>query len=319
MTGERGAAPKEERMADQPILHHYDTSPFSEKVRLLFGLKGLTWASVEIPNINPKPDYTPLTGGYRRTPSLQIGADVYCDTQVILAEIERRWPRPRAVRGGLDWAINLWADRLFFAATVPIIFGVLGDSVPEAFIKDREQLSGRAFDTRAMKAAAGPLRSQWRAHAGWIESQLEATGTGWLAGAEPGLADIAAWMNVWFLGGALPGVVEELTAGFSLFPAWSARVRAIGHGTRQTMSGQDALALARARTPAPPPAHDPQDPLGLSPGQPVVVMADDYGRDPVAGALVAANRERVVLSRDDPAVGTVHVHFPRAGYFVTAG
>src|SRR3990167_265739 len=89
-------------MTDQPILHHYDTSPFSEKVRLMFGLKGLTWSSVEIPNINPKPDYTPLTGGYRRTPSLQIGADVYCDSQAILAEIERRWPEPRAVCGGLD-------------------------------------------------------------------------------------------------------------------------------------------------------------------------------------------------------------------------
>ncbi len=31
------------------ILHHYDTSPYSEKVRLGFGLKGLAWASVELP------------------------------------------------------------------------------------------------------------------------------------------------------------------------------------------------------------------------------------------------------------------------------
>jgi glutathione S-transferase len=306
-------------MTDQPILHHYDASPFSEKVRLMFGLKGLTWRSVEIPNINPKPDYVPLTGGYRRTPALQIGADVYCDTQVILAEIERRWPQPKAVRGGLDWAINFWADRSFFGATVPIIFGALGDSVPQAFIRDREQLSGRPFDTRAMKAAAGPLKGQWRGQAGWIEDQLAAGGTGWLAGTTPGLADIAAWMNVWFLAGALPGAVEDLTAGFNHFPAWSERVRRIGHGTRQAMTGAEALAVAKAVSPAPAPAHDIHDPLGLQPGDPVVVMADDYGRDPVSGALVAAGRERVVLSRDDPAVGTVHVHFPRAGYFVVPG
>ena len=29
------------------ILHHYETSPYSEKVRLGLGLKGLAWGSVE--------------------------------------------------------------------------------------------------------------------------------------------------------------------------------------------------------------------------------------------------------------------------------
>ena len=64
------------------ILHHYDLSPYSEKVRLMFGLKGLAWRSVQIPIVMPKPDYTELTGGYRRTPVLQIGADVYCDSKL---------------------------------------------------------------------------------------------------------------------------------------------------------------------------------------------------------------------------------------------
>ena len=306
-------------MTDQPILHHYDTSPFSEKVRLMFGLKGLTWSSVEIPNINPKPDYTPLTGGYRRTPSLQIGADIWCDSQAILAEVERRWPEPRAVRGGLDWAINLWADRLFFGATVPIIFGALGDSVPAEFIKDREQLSGRPFDTKAMKAAAGPLKGQWRGQAAWLEDQLAQTGTGWLQGDTPGLADIAAYMNIWFLGGALPGAVRELTVGMPRLADWAQRVKAIGHGVREPMTGAQALAIARAASPAPGLKHDPADPLGLEPGAAIVVMADDYGRDPVAGKLVAATPRGVTLSREDPAVGTVHVHFPRAGYIVVPG
>ncbi|RYF90936.1 MAG: hypothetical protein EON95_15975 [Caulobacteraceae bacterium] len=208
-----------------PILHHYDTSPFSEKVRLMFGLKGLAWSSVVIPVIMPKPDYTPLTGGYRRTPSLQIGADVYCDSQVILAELEHRFPDPTAVRGGLDWAINLWADRLFFQTTVPVIFGELGDNVPADFIKDREALSGRPFDTAAMKAAE----------------------------------------------------------------------------------------------PAPAPDHDAANPQQLTPGQTVAVMADDYGRDPIRGTLVAAARDRTVIAREDPAVGKVHVHFPKTGYLVFPG
>ena len=88
------------------ILHHYDTSPFSEKVRLLLGLRGLSWGSVIQPVIMPKPDLTPLTGGYRRIPVLQIGADVYCDTQVILAELEAR--HIDYVRGAQGDVVQIW-------------------------------------------------------------------------------------------------------------------------------------------------------------------------------------------------------------------
>ena len=297
-----------------PILHHYDTSPFSEKVRLLFGLKGLAWSSVIIPVIMPKPDFTPLTGGYRRTPALQIGADVYCDTQVILAELERRYPDTPAVRGGLDWAINLWADRLFFQTTVPVIFGELGDHVPADFVKDREALSGRPFDTSAMKAVAPALTSQWRAQAAWIEDQLAVSP--WLSGAGAGLADIAAYMNVWFLGRSLPHLVERFTTGLPRLIDWQARVAALGHGTRTELSGPDALAIALAAEPAPAPAHDAANPQGLTVGQAVTVMADDYGRDPITGTLVAAALDRTVIAREDPAVGKVHVHFPKTGYLV---
>src|SRR5258707_1277606 len=87
-------------MAHEIILHHYDTSPFSEKPRVMFGVKGLAWRAVTQPVIMPKPELTPLTGGYRRIPVMQIGADVYCDTQVMLAEIEARHPDPPVVRGG---------------------------------------------------------------------------------------------------------------------------------------------------------------------------------------------------------------------------
>src|SRR5579864_1657311 len=150
------------------ILHHYDNSPFSEKPRLLFGLLGLDWRSVIQPTIMPKPDLTPLTGGYRRIPVLQIGADIYCDTQVIMAEVAAR--AGGEPLEGVGWAVNLWADRLFFAATVPIIFGEI--EVPRAFIEDREKLSGRPFDAAQMKAAAGPMQGQWRAQAAWLEDAL---------------------------------------------------------------------------------------------------------------------------------------------------
>lgn len=75
-----------------PILHHFDQSPFSEKIRIIFGFKKLAWHSVRISRIMPRPDLMPMTGGYRRTPTMQIGADVYCDTQIIIRELERRYP-----------------------------------------------------------------------------------------------------------------------------------------------------------------------------------------------------------------------------------
>ncbi len=303
--------------ADEIILHHYDASPFSEKVRLMFGLKGMAWRSVIQPSIMPKPDLIPLTGGYRRAPVMQIGADVFCDSQVILAELERRSPGPAAGQGPA-FAVNLWADRLFFGATVPIIFAEIGDNVPKAFIDDREKMSGRPFDVKAMRAAAQMMRGQWRAQAGWIEHALESDGD-FLGGAAPGLADVSAYMNVWWLNAATPTVAAQLLSGLDRVKAWRARMAAIGHGTRSELSTGEALATAKAAEPNLSLAHDGDDPLSLAPGAAVSVMADDYGRDPVSGTLVASNHERVTLLRDDPALGRLHVHFPRAGYVVVPG
>ena len=233
-----------ENGADEIILHHYESSPFSEKVRLMFGIKELAWRSVISPNMMPKPELTPLTGGYRRAPVMQIGADIFCDTQVMLAEIERHSPSGSA-KGGLPWAVNLWADRLFFQVTVPIIFGELGDRVPRAFIEDREKLSGRPFDVAAMKAAAGPMRGQWRAHAGWIESALKESGDPFLRGEHPGLADAAAYMNVWFLGGDRASCRGRSAAGLRRRPRDLARAPsrdrprpARGNGGRRSARGR---------------------------------------------------------------------------------
>ena len=59
------------------VLHHYPFSPYAEKIRAMLGYKGIAWKSVQIPPVMPKPDVVALTGGYRKTPILQIGADIY--------------------------------------------------------------------------------------------------------------------------------------------------------------------------------------------------------------------------------------------------
>lgn len=305
-------------MADDIILHHYDTSPFSEKVRVLLGIKGLAWRSVIQPTIMPKPDLVPLTGGYRRIPVMQIGADVFCDSQVIMAEIERRAPSPKVIHGA-DWAINLWADRVAFQPTVAIIFGLIGDTVPPEFIKDREALSGAPFDVAAMKAASGPMQEQFRAMAWWGERQL-AGGGEWIAGEAPGLADIAFYMNFWFLGGVLRDEMSSLLEGMPNLGRWRQRVRAIGHGQRSNSTTEEAIAIAKAAEPdaCAHIGHDPHDPSGLAPGASVVIGANDYGREPIAGTLIAANAERLVIAREDPRIGRANLHTPRAGFYITA-
>ena len=169
-------------MSDQPILHHFEASPFSEKIRVIFGFKQIAWQSSLIPRIMPKPDLMPLTGGYRRTPVMQIGADVYCDTAIIMRELERRFPAPTLFPGGnagLPWIVGQWTDRAFFLSTVNLVFGSLGDKVPQEFIEDRTRLRGAPFDVKAMTAGLPHHRAQVRAHLGFIEAQLKAArGTG---------------------------------------------------------------------------------------------------------------------------------------------
>jgi glutathione S-transferase len=299
------------------ILHHYDASPFSAKVRQFLGLKGLDWHSVIMPNMMPKPDLVPLTGGYRRAPVMQIGADVFCDSQVILAEIERRHPEPKADIGP-TWPVNLWSDRLFFPHTVAIIFGRLGDRVEPSFIADREKLSGRPFDVKGMMAAAGPARGQWRAHAAWIDRALVVAGTPYLTGDKPALVDLVAYMNIWFLSGSFPRLTETLLTGFDRLAAWRSRIAEVGEGIRTEMTGPEALRLACDAEPMPLPiVHDRNDAQSLDPGAAVLVAADDYGRDPIAGTLMAADAARIIIARDMPDLGRLHLHFPRASFTLT--
>jgi hypothetical protein len=198
-----------------------------------------------------------------------------------------------------------------------VIFGEIGGNVPRAFIEDREKLMGRPFDVVAMKAAAAPMGAQWRAQAGWIETSLSA-GSQFLLGDTPGIADVAAYMNIWFVMTFTPQLAAPLLSGLDGLEAWRERIQAVGHGQRREMTTAEALATARAADPVEAIAHDPSDPLGLAPGAAVTVAADDYGRDPIGGTLVAANRERVVIARHDRDLGRLHVHFPRAGYIVAA-
>jgi glutathione S-transferase len=265
----------------------------------------------------PRPDSMPLTGGYRRTPVMQIGADIYCDTQCIILELERRFPEPTLFPNGyrgVASAMAMWSDRSFFQSTVNLVFGLLADQVPQDFIADRERLRGAKFDVAAMTSAIPQMRDQFRAHVQWIEAQL-ADGRSWISGDRAGLCDVNAYMNIWYVRAHLANA-DQMLAEFGNTCAWEARLRAVGHGRSSEISTSAALDIATRAAPQTAELADPNDPNGRKPGDKVEVMPDDYGKVRVSGEIVALSSRHIAIRRHDPRAGEVVVHFPRAGFLV---
>jgi glutathione S-transferase len=297
------------------ILHHYDFSNFAEKARLMLGFKGLAWHAVTQPPILPKPKLTPLTGGYRRIPVLQDGADLWCDTRLIAEELERRMPLPtffpESTRGAAE-AIAWWAEHQFMRPTALFVSGINADHMPEGLHEDRARLHGLPPPSiEAVRKAATRNRHLVRPQIKWLASMLD-DGRPYLLGASPCIADFAAYHVVWFYRGRHIDCRAELDP-YPRLITWRERMAAIGHGKRSEMSSDEALAIARAATPMPARPSDPQDGDPL-PSQGARLRAADNARDWIEGEVLFVNASEIALKRSDPEIGEVAVHFPRLGY-----
>jgi glutathione S-transferase len=295
------------------ILHHYDFSNFAEKARLMLGFKGLPWRGVEIPPILPK--LVPLTGGYRRTPVLQDGADIWCDTTLIAREFERRVPEPSlfpAATAGSANAIAWWAEQQFMRPVALFVSGINADHMPAGLHADRARLHSLPEPSiEAVRKAAIRNRNLVRPQIRWLADMLE-DGRRYLLGDEPCIADFAAYHVVWFFRGRHIDCRGELTP-YPRLLAWRDRMAAIGHGARTDIDADEALAIARDATPATPRPSDPQD-GDPRPGERARVRPGDNARDWVEGEVRFIDASEIALSRHDPLVGEVVVHFPRLGY-----
>lgn len=299
------------------VLHHFDISPFAEKARKIMGLKGLAWKSVQIPTVMPKPDLMPITGGYRRTPVLQVGADIYCDTQLIARELERRFPDPTlfpAGDRGYGYALGYWSDRAFFHPGSALSMIENAPYLPEDILEDRKKFFTYIDFDRA-DAELPRYRVQFAAHAALLDDQL-ADGRDYVGGDAPGLADIQAHHVIWMARANIPSSGSVLARLRHIAP-WEARMAALGEGKRLEISADDALAIARAATPAAGHGVGQEDPEGLVAGMEVDVTPDDYGRVPVRGRVVSADAYEVAIARHHDRTGDVVVHFPRIGFTVT--
>jgi glutathione S-transferase len=293
------------------ILHHYDMSPYAEKVRLMMGVKSLPWRSVQIPIVMPKPDLTELTGGYRRTPTLQIGADIYCDTKVCALALERFQPSPTLFPGdpATLWGLSRWAESSFMMA-VTVFLGA-GGLFDDDFIEDRKKMLPGADFSKAELIVPAKLM-QLRSNLDRLEEQLS-DGRPFLLGEAISLADLSAYHPHRFLDAN--EATAALVAPLERVGAWLDRIAAIGHGERSELDAKDAIAIARDAVPATIAKSAPL-PEGLAIGDSVVVLPEEAGSGAVPGELVASEVHEFAIRRHSERAGELILHFPREDYLV---
>ncbi len=305
-----------------PILHHYPPSLFSEKVRALFGYLGMDWQSVIIPPIMPRPLLMPLSGGYRKTPIMQIGANIYCDTEIIcrtLAQISGQ--NTLYTPGFVAERVARWADTELFRTTVALNFrpaalsaqmAQMSGAQLQAFQEDRAELSGGAPIVAVDPAAAEAD------FCGLLEHLASSLSQPFLFGETPSIADFSLYHCLWFVAGN--DANTHLIEARPEVAAYLQRMRSFGHGNAMEISAATALQIGAAATPVEPADArvDPRLSGGLTQGAAVHVAANDYGRNPIAGRLVSWQRDEIVILREDEEAGQIMVHFPNIGFEVSA-
>ncbi len=305
------------------ILHHYAESPFGEKIRLILGFKRLSYRSVAVPMMMPKPDVIALTGGNRRSPTLQIGSDIYCDTVLIADVLEQLQPNPTLYpkeHAATARILAAWADQHWFSAGVGYamqpegfnsMFAKYSAEHRAAFIEDRKGFRKGAAPRMALHVATAMLRQ----HLDRFEAQLS-DGRAFLLGSTATIADFSFYHPLWFIERAT--AVATFLSGWPQVHQWMRRVADFGHGMPTPLGSEEAIEIARRGTMATLRSEAISAPGPCAVNDSVTVAPSDYGMDPVAGELVAEYTNEWVVKRTDPRAGTLHVHFPRTGYQINA-
>jgi len=295
------------------ILHQYDTSPFSQKAQKMMGLKELSWQSVEMPMIAPKPDVEALTGGYRGTPVLQIGRDVFIDNWMIaraLDEFDASGPAINAQGGLREAALYAWGERLF----TPLLHAALAAYQSEwdaDFLADRKRVFPDVdFDT--LNVSDPDRRSQVRAYLGTVEAQL-GLDRDFLGGAQADSCDIHVWGMVWMIHSALPALMP-IVETFPRLTDWYERVSALGTGDREDVKIDVAWQSLKDGPARPLPDTPDQEPLAPWVGEVVDIAAGSADRGSASGRLLAVDHEQVVLGVEPISGEAAQVWFPRFGY-----
>ncbi|CUH48832.1 hypothetical protein RUA4292_03022 [Ruegeria atlantica] len=261
---------------------------------MAFGIKQLSWRDVEIPRLPPKPMLTALTGGYRRTPVMQIGADIYCDSQCILREVESRHPTPTLMpttEAGLMWCLSRYTDGDLFSLAVKIVLGSAGDNLPSDFAEDRGRLYIGQDWAAGLKRANEQLPhlvAQMRAPLSWMDAQLS-DGRTFLLGSDPAAINAQMYHIIWCIRGRWTGGPDLL----SEFPDLIRReenVCGIVHGTSKAMRTKHATEQAKNAEPVSEIGVAPHELQDLQIDTLVTITPDvEGGEQPVEGKVRCAD------------------------------
>ena len=298
------------------ILHHYWPSPFAHKIRLALGLSGISWKSVEIPRVPPKPLLMPLTAGYRRTPVLQSGADVYCDTQNIvraLTEITDNHQLLPTKLSGKILAFTDWADGAVFNLAARVVLTSALDTAPPEFIQDRGGLYfGPNWTPEGLKSQLPGVILQLAAHLNSIDSGLSSQG-GFMSN-DLSYADVTIAYLAWFIRGRWDKGSDFLQQ-FVNIERIEREVHEAVHEVYEDLPAEDALKIAANSESQSPSGVTEQCGSTLKQGMRVSIKPQAETSDsPVLGRLRYLDRVRVSIDHCGPEVGDVVVHLPIAGY-----
>ena len=297
------------------ILHHYGVSPYSEKIRCLFGYTDMAWQSVVVPPLPPRPVLDPLVGGYRRIPVAQIGADLFCDSNLIAEEIADLASNPQLALAHCAAEIQAFVQHTEQTVFMAVVQSVVPKSAmamllprywPWQILKLMRDRAKVAKTSKAPRLTRSERTDALASFCDGIETRTNSNA--FLFGETPTIADFAAYHVVWFADLTRPG---QLLQGKSHALAWQARMHAFGHGEMAKI--KPALVFQTARESEPRQIANTQREhreIGAS----VVVRPNDYAREGVTGQLVGADVDRWIIARHTDRFGTLHVHFPTRGY-----
>jgi glutathione S-transferase len=300
-------------------LHHYPASPYAEKIRAMFGVSGDRWGSVLSPPYPPRPSLQPIVGDFRRIPVAHVGADVFCDTRLIAAEVAELIGRAELAPVIVDDDARALAERaegkvFFCAITAAPALPLLGKLVLSnglggtfKFVRDRA----------AMMKDSGMRVPQGKEAAKILEEFLVALDERLatrdvLDGRQLAYADFCAYHPVWL---ALSVGSLKSLRGFTHVRRWYEAIVARGHGVEVPMTADRVFTALAGAEPRPLPSDGlHHDALGC----PVSIAPADYGKAGANGTLVAVLEDRYILARESERCGLLHLHFPREGYAVAS-
>ena len=294
-------------------LFHYPFSPYAEKVRCMFGYCGIKWNSFEVDPYPPRPTLYALSGGYGRIPAAQIGADIFCDSQIIVEEI---------VAASGDSSLDIYkgdeqAKQLVKRAQGDIFFGVVASGSPlkiltrmilgfgpkrtYRFIKDRTSMaSNSSLKLQDRKTSQNQLDD----FLDDLEGQLNQA---FLGGNKPTAVDFCVYHPLWML---RTGIDPRPPKNHPKVLGWMDRMASYSHAAHRELTEDDVFQNAKSNQPR----ALPESIEGESIGKQVAVGPADYRLETVEGELVAETDRRWIVKRCSSELGDLHVHFPKDGY-----